>query len=162
MSKKLFLLPALLLGAFMMFTPACSDEDLCKDVDCGANGTCFDGDCVCDVGYEIGASGLCDTESRVKFYGNYNVTETCDTGNGSYASAISAGTSIDEINISNFGDSGFNVTAKVDGDEFSVSGVNLPNGVTVSATGSISGNTITLSYSGSGAVSFTCTATMTK
>ncbi len=165
MSKKLFLLPALLLGAFLMFTPACGDSDACKDVDCGTNGTCFSGDCVCDDGYEIGASGLCDTESRVKFYGNYNVSETCGGPADTYASSISAGTSITQVNISNFGNSGLNVAANIDGDNLTVPSTSLNiggNAVTVTGTGTIVGNVLTLSYSASGAVSFTCTATMTK
>ncbi len=164
MSKKLFLLPALLLGAFLVFTPACGDDDACKDVECGTNGACFDGNCVCDDGYEIGTSGLCDTESRAKFYGNYNTSETCSTGNGSYSMGITAasGTDVTQISISNFGDSGLAATATVDGDDFTVASTTLPNGVTISGSGTISGNTITLNYTGSGPVSFTCTAVMTR
>ncbi|MBK7939269.1 MAG: hypothetical protein IPJ82_20285 [Lewinellaceae bacterium] len=165
MSKKLFLLPALLLGAFLMFTPACGDSDACKDVDCGANGTCFSGDCVCDDGYEIGASGQCDTESRVKFYGNYNVSETCGGPADTYASSISAGSSITQVNIGNFGNSGLNVSAEISGDELTVPSTPLTiggNTLTVSGSGTIVGNILTITYSASGAVSFTCTATMTK
>jgi len=117
MSKKLILLPALMLGAFLMFTPACGDSDACKDVDCGTNGTCFSGDCVCDDGYEIGASGKCDTESRVKFYGNYNVSETCGGPADTYSSGIEAGPSITEVKITNFGNSGLNVNGTIDGDK---------------------------------------------
>lgn len=165
MSKKLFLLPALLLGAFFMFTPACGDSDACKDVDCGTYGTCFDGDCVCDDGYEIGASGVCDTESRAKFIGNYNVSETCGGPADTYSSGISNGTSVTQVTISNFGNSGLNVTANISGDELTVPSTDLViggNTVTVSGSGTIVGNVLTLNYSASGAVSFSCTAVMTK
>lgn len=77
MSKKLFLLPALLLGAFLVFAPACGDDDPCKDVDCGANGTCFDGGCVCDVGYETDATGKCTVKTIDKLAGTYIVSEDC-------------------------------------------------------------------------------------
>ncbi len=165
MSKKLFLLPALLLGAFLMFTPACGDSNACKDVDCGTNGTCFSGDCVCDDGYEIGASGKCDTESRVKFYGSYNVSETCGGPADTYASGIQAGSSITEVKITNFGNSGLNVNATINGDQLTVPSQTLSIGggsVTVTGTGTLAGNILTLTYAGSGSVTFTCTATMTK
>jgi len=49
-----------------IFIISCSDP--CKDVDCGANGSCDEGICVCAEGYE-GAS--CETEIRGKFLGTY-------------------------------------------------------------------------------------------
>ena len=148
MSKKLFFLPALLLGAMLMFAPACGDSDPCKDVKCGDNGTCFEGACVCDPGYEQGTTGLCDTESRVKFYGDYNVTETCSP-NSSYSSRITAVSDVSKINISNFGDSNQNVTATVDGNTFTVASQTIMvsgNSVTVTGSGSISGTTVGAVY----------------
>lgn len=58
------------------------DTDACKDVDCGVNGTCLEGDCICDDGYE---GTNCETESRIKFQGTYlaSGTITCPvSGNG--------------------------------------------------------------------------------
>lgn len=165
MSKNLFSLPALLLGAMLMFAPACGDSDPCKDVACGDNGTCFEGSCVCNEGFEQGTSGLCDTESRVKFYGNYNVTETCGGAADSYSSGISAGSDITKVNISNFGNSGLNVSASVDGSNFTVASQTITvngNSVTVTGTGTISGTTVTLNYAGSGGATFNCVATMTR
>lgn len=113
MSKKLFFLPALLLGAFLMFAPACGDSDPCKDVECGTNGTCFEGECVCNEGYEGAA---CADEWSTKFVGSYlgfdNVTvSTTPTNIGKFnlttpavVTKKSASTSV--ITISNFG--GFN------------------------------------------------------
>lgn len=168
MSKKLFLLPMLLLGASLMFIPACGDENLCDDVDCGTYGTCFDGDCVCDDGYEIGTSGTCDTEQRAKFLGTYNSTESCTpTSTGSYSNTITAGSEITKIVISNFGDSGLNATATVDENDITVDSQTITVGTntfTISGNGSISGNILTITYEArsGGAVVFTCTVTMTK
>lgn len=78
MSKKLFLLPALLLGAFLFFAPACGNDDACKDVDCGTTGTCFEGDCVCNVGYEKDAAGVC-VDQIDRLVGKWSTTEKCDT-----------------------------------------------------------------------------------
>lgn len=49
---------------FLLFS--CSDP--CDDVDCGTNGTCDDGTCLCSDGYE----GMnCETETRAKYLGTY-------------------------------------------------------------------------------------------
>lgn len=137
MSKKLFFLPALLLGAFLMFTPACGDSDPCKDVDCGANGTCFEGECVCNVGFE---GATCSDAWSAKFVGSYlgfdNVTATTtvppdQTALGKYnltkPAVITAktGTSANTvISISNFG--GF--------DSFVEATISLANASDISAT----------------------------
>ena len=62
MKKSLFIL----LSIFTVFM-SCSDP--CDDVDCGANGTCDDGTCLCEDGYE-GTS--CETEIRAKYLGTYS------------------------------------------------------------------------------------------
>ena len=73
MSKKLFLLPLMLLSV-LFFTPGCGEEDPCKDVECGTNGTCFEGACVCNEGFE-GSS--CDTEWSAKFVTTFNGKDEC-------------------------------------------------------------------------------------
>jgi hypothetical protein len=91
--KNLFkFLGATLVAASLMFTTACN-PDKCqspKKIECGAHGTCLDGLCGCDAGYEGTA---CDTLSRVKFVGSYSdFTE----------SAVISGTTFD-TNVSGFG-----------------------------------------------------------
>ena len=164
MNKKLFLMPALLLGALLMFAPGCGEEDACKDVSCGS-GVCIDGSCDCDTGYELGASGKCDTEMRTKFLGTYNTTETCSpSSTGTYSNTVTtSGSSVDKIIISNFGDSGVNATATVNGTSLTVDPLTLGT-LSVTGSGSVSGTVITITYTAkeNGATVFTCTKTMVK
>ena len=164
MNKKLFFMPALLLGVLLMFAPGCGEDDPCKDVSCG-NGVCIDGSCDCDTGYELGASGECDTEMRTKFLGTYNTSETCSPqSSGTYANTVTtSGSAIDKIIISNFGDSGINATATVNGTSLTVEPF-VFQAFNVTGSGSINGTVITISYTAteSGVTVFTCTKTMTK
>lgn len=166
MIKKLIFLAAML-NVLVLFTPACN-TDQCKDVDCGLYGTCFEGVCSCELGYEQDAEGKCTIEEREKFLGTYNTTETCGGPSSSYSNTVtSSGSDVRSIVISNFGDSGVNAIADVDGSNVTVRSFNVTiNNVTtaVSGAGSLNGNTITINYQGSqgGSVAFTCTKTMTK
>ncbi len=100
MSKKLIYSFALL-GAFAIFAPACGDTDPCKDVDCGVNGACFEGVCVCNIGYEGAA---CAEEWATKFLGSYLGKDVCgpDTYNLTQPAVITR-LSESKIRISNFG-----------------------------------------------------------
>ena len=138
------------------------DTDACKDVDCGLYGTCVDGDCECDAGYE-GAS--CATASREKFIGSYNVSESCTSGNFTYAISITtSSTGAANVIITNFG--GFTTPINVNG---TVSGTSLtiPNqtvgGGTFSGSGQIAGNILTITYNATaGSSTDACTMTCTK
>lgn len=107
------------------------DTDACKDVDCGANGTCLEGDCICDTGYE-GAS--CQTLVRAQFLGNYNITESCTSGADNYAITVAAGTLDTEVVIGNLYASGL----------FADGTVNADGGITIASqtfgSGTISGS----------------------
>jgi hypothetical protein len=81
MIKKL-LFPALV-GAMTMF--ASCEADPCKDLDgkCGT-GTCFEGACVCDEGYEADASGVCNVTWPTKFLGDYLGSDNCTSTNPTF------------------------------------------------------------------------------
>ncbi|MFN0035349.1 MAG: hypothetical protein ACKVUS_09785 [Saprospiraceae bacterium] len=138
MSKKLFLLPLLLLGAFL-FTTTTSCGDKCKDADC-VNGVCLDNSCECDAGYEYDSKGNCTVEVRAKLIGIFEVTEhdaACTSDPDPYLVAITAGTAADEISISNFYAAG-TITATVSNDSrVTIPTQNLGADFTVSGSGTI-------------------------
>ncbi len=102
MNKRLFYFIALL-GSMTLFAPACGDSDPCKDVECGANGACFEGTCICDEGYEQDANGQCTVLTADKFIGQYSVEEDCSaSASSSYTTTITAGTGLNGVNITNF------------------------------------------------------------
>lgn len=142
-----------IVGIGLASMTACTD--LCKDVNCN-NGTCVEGDCVCDAGYE---GTNCDTEIRAAYLGTYNVTETCDSGSDAYAVVVSAGTSINDVVINNLYDAGFAVTGTLNtagGIDFSGS---FGTG-TISGSMTTTGGVITITFTVSaGGASDNCTAT---
>lgn len=148
MNKKLFFIPAFILGAFLLFTPSCADN--CKDVNCGT-GVCVDGTCECGDGYE---GENCEIEWSAKFVGSYLgadvvTASTAGTDLGSYTltkPAVITRKSETAISISNFG--GFD--SFLDASLTSADQVNLaftdPAGRVFTGTGSISGNTFSGTY----------------
>lgn len=56
-------LPVAMLVLFLAGLTSCIDNK-CAKIDCGDLGTCFDGTCLCDLGYE---GEDCKTEVRAKF-----------------------------------------------------------------------------------------------
>lgn len=147
MNKRLVYSLALLLS-MVAFAPSCGDSDPCKDVECG-NGTCFEGDCVCDVGYAKDASGQC----TLKFTGQYAVAEDCsNSAPSSYTITLTEGASGNEVNITNFWGLFKNVVkASVDGNTITIARQEPDNDeFFVQGSGSISqeGNqiVITLTY----------------
>lgn len=143
MSKRLFFLPALLFGAMLMFAPACGDSDPCKNVDCGANGTCFEGACVCNEGFDQDASGQCTVEWTAKFLGGYSAGSTCFTG--SYSGDV-ARVDASTIRINEFGGyTGPNfINATVTASNtISINMTDAANR-TIVGTGTINGNILTI------------------
>lgn len=67
---------AIAITAFALLTIQSCDTDPCSDVDCGSNGTCFDGICECDPGYD---GTNCNIVIRSLFTGTFDATEICDT-----------------------------------------------------------------------------------
>ncbi|MEI6411117.1 MAG: hypothetical protein WCR52_17145 [Bacteroidota bacterium] len=97
MSKKLFLLP-MLLGALMMFAPSCGTTDKCEKKVCG-NGTCLDGTCDCEAGYEYDADGNCNVKVQDKFVGTYTIHDECDSGTDDYNGSISLNTDLTKVGL---------------------------------------------------------------
>jgi len=96
---KSFIIAIATLG---MFTIQSCDTDPCADVDCGINGTCFEGICDCDAGYD---GTDCNIVIRSLFTGVYDVKKFCDTDptfEDKYTSTISESfDGIQYITISN-------------------------------------------------------------
>lgn len=169
MSKKLFFLPALLLGAFLMFTPACGDSDPCKDVECGGtNGSCFEGECVCNEGFEGTA---CADEWSTKFVGNFDGDDVCTipVGAFSYPQKISKVSGV-KVLLEQFGGTTYNVEANIlrgaaaDLTAQKISFDYTTGGRTFKGTGTLSGTKVTGDYeiSSGGVVTDKCTFTWTK
>jgi hypothetical protein len=156
MLKKLFILPALLVAAFMTTTiTSCGDN--CKDVDCG-NGTCLDGTCECGDGYE---GTNCEAEWTTKFLGSYLGSDvvtasTAGTPLGTYnlaSPAIVTRKSETVISISNFGGFDSICDATIDRPATSTASATTlsidyvdPTGRKFVGTASISGTTLSGSY----------------
>ena len=170
MSKKLFFLPALLLGAFLMFAPACGDSDPCKDVDCGANGTCFEGECVCNEGFEGSA---CADEWTTKFIATYDGEDDCTIpappASYEYTQKVSR-VSATKILIEDLGGTVFDVEATVSkslASDLSANNITIDyttGGRTFKGSGVFSGTKVTGDYeiSSGGVVTDKCTFTWTK
>jgi len=86
-------------GAFF----ASCEQDPCKDVACGTNGTCVEGTCNCEAGYEKDAANLCNTMQRTKFIHTWSVADNCSrSGMSNYAVVASSGSSISQVSFTNF------------------------------------------------------------
>lgn len=80
------------------------DRKSCENVVCsGFNQTCVDGNCVCMSGYE---GSNCDVETRLKYLGQYQVSENCTTSAGGFINnrftANITSSRVDILTINNF------------------------------------------------------------
>lgn len=148
MMKKLnllVLLSGLLIGG--SFVTSCNP---CKDVDC-VNGTCNEGDCDCDDGWE---AADCTTEKRTKFIGDYSGNEACDSAlvNTYSIEITTATTDVSNIIIYNLGGYDVDVKATVDagGLSFTIPNQSVSAGpntaYTFSGSGVKTGNTLDIEY----------------
>ncbi len=116
----------------------------------------------CDSGYE---GDDCKTETRAKFIGQFTGPETCTIGNDNYTITVGrSSTDALKITFANVYNQGFTAVATVDGSSFTVETQSIATDVTVSGTGTLSGNTLTFTYTvvTVGSASNTCTFTGTK
>lgn len=139
--------------------------DKCSTVTCQNNGTCEDGNCKCASGYE---GSECETKANAKFVGAYSGSDDCYEVAGVGIEALMAGAAGIRITyeFDNLDENSIEVEGKVDGNNITISSQSVTiNGVdeTYSATGTISGNTITL-YSNitEDGISYSCTFTGNK
>lgn len=166
------------LGIVFLLSLMCfaCEEDPCAGVSCTNGGTCVEGVGTCDClpGFE---GENCETNTILKFIGSYSA----DYGN-CFATApdhrvnVSQLSGENRLNIADLGDYAcpggeVNVIADITGDQISIPSQNIDCSgeiiYTFSGSGSLSSNTITLSFS----VSYetdgmertdNCTATLTK
>jgi len=133
-------------AAILGFFATSCNTDPCKDVVCGDFGTCNEGTCTCEAGYEQNLDGLCNTEMRAKFIGTYNFSGTSVCGvSGSNAitgsmtvSNSSAGVSKVLINLY-----GSIITATVNGSALTIDS-QVIGGFTYTGSGTYSNNTLSL------------------
>ena len=157
----------ILLGIVFLFsfTFFSCEDDPCENKDCGDFGTCLEGDCICDLGYEVDADGACTVLVRDKFVGTYSCQETCQSGTDSYNVTISASpVGIDKIRIGNFYNVATTVLATVDGTNLTIEDQTTPDNFQVVGSGSITDNIINLQFTISDNLgnSENCTVVMTK
>jgi hypothetical protein len=139
-----FMLAAVVAMSSVVYFNSCT-PDPCKDVVCNNGGTCVEGICSCLTGYE---GTNCDTKTRDMFLGSYNTSnETCTSGGpSSFGITVTAGATDLEINIANVYGAGFNTKANVQADKSIVIANQAFGTGSVEGSGSVSGNTLTLSY----------------
>jgi hypothetical protein len=98
---------------------------------------------------------------REKFLGTYDVNENCASGNYTYSVIITeSSVNTTDVIVNNIGDFGYNYTGTVSGNNLSINGTQ--QGLSITGTGTINGNALTIIYSASGAFDDNCTATAIK
>ena len=88
------------LTLFVAMVYSSCKPDKCKNVTCAYSGTCKDGGCICQIGYE---GEHCETITRDKFKGIWNVNEDGTlSGAAQYTISIESGAKINEVVIKKF------------------------------------------------------------
>ncbi|HNB81048.1 MAG TPA: hypothetical protein PLP34_00770 [Chitinophagaceae bacterium] len=159
--KNIALASLLTLGAFSLTLFTSCDPDPCEDIVCANGGTCTDGTCACPAGYE---GTLCETLSRTKFLGVFTGNETCTLGTDTYSITCTANSDDTKFNIQNlYNQSSVTAIASANGNAFTIPSQTVMAGTVAVGSGTISGNTITVTYTISdGTNTNTCTFTGTK
>lgn len=138
----------LLLAMFFTTNFSSCSTDKCEGVTCQNGGTCESGDCNCTAGYE-GAN--CQTKVNAKFEGSYNGIDDCNPTVTTTIDIAASNSAPAEIIIDVLDEQG-QIEYEVIGDIYG-SSIDIPNQSVViggapvmkSGTGSLSGNTLTLS-----------------
>lgn len=110
------------LVALMLLINFSACQDPCKDNLCGGNGTCQEGVCLCNNGYELDKEGACTVISRNQFLGSFNATETCSKTTEKHYIDIVEHSNVDKLIIKNLYNHPNNeVIAQIKEDTFSFS-----------------------------------------
>ena len=88
-------------------------SDPCEQMVLCENGTCLDGDCVCEAFYD---GAYCESEERAKFLGGWQASEICNSGPDLYPVIISEGNHAGEVIFDEFGPYRRSVYGQVNGD----------------------------------------------
>jgi hypothetical protein len=89
------------------------EPDSCKDIACGTNQVCYQGNCICQNGLE---GDNCSVSSVERFIGAYDVNEYTYTGTTTspfYTSEIMYGSRLDEVLLTNFANTGITLRANI-------------------------------------------------
>ena len=134
---------------FLSLVLGACNTNPCEDLLCG-NGTCDNGKCDCFTGYESAEGGNCNQEIRQKFLGGWIVNERDNLGNN-YSSQILVDPSpdINQFYIINLV-SGTLVANMISPTSFEVKDqfpVGSNSFVRSTGSGTISGNTVSYTYS---------------
>jgi hypothetical protein len=133
---------------------SCKKDDPCDNVVCSNGGTCNDGTCACAAGYE---GTTCATEVRAKFIGTYNGSFACPGNNFTVNMTINP--SAQGITSVVFSDGADTWIGTVSGSSVTISTQTITGGTTISGSGQLAGNILTLNLNLSGT---TCTYSGTK
>lgn len=101
----------------LVFFNSCDTNQSCKDVVCPNNQVCNFGKCLCENGYE---GKNCTDLAYEKYIGNYNISKSCEHGNGgfgTFGSIQANGDPVNEIIFLNFLGLGQNAYALIGTDQ---------------------------------------------
>ena len=145
--KNLFYL-ALLLSAFIVIS---CNQDPCKDVVCGDEGTCLEGTCDCNTGWEKDSAGLCNTAWADKFVGTNVASEDVCTAGSVNAGTFTYNTTVTKTNATTLSTTnlfGYGATNTINIDVTSSADVSINDtdvaGRVFTGTGTKVGNVLTI------------------
>ncbi len=123
------------LFAFVFVFGLTSCSDPCSDVECGAHGTCDDGTCLCDEGYE---GTLCDAKLIDKFVSSWKSTSfQCDGEQEEITFVVEQGSSITTMSLYEIEDPEFVITNITQSENVFTIPAQVLDGTQVSGTGTI-------------------------
>jgi len=122
--------------------------DKCRDVYCGLYGSCDEGQCICNEGYEQDSEGSCTITASAKCLGTYRANEQCNITQEEYFVEVTeSASSVTQINISNiYGYANNVVTATVQGNDFSIASQTTADGFEIEGNGTLNNTTITMDF----------------